>query len=254
MENQQFSNMPPQSQNPALSGIGDLLSRSWQIYKNRFWVFIGIMVIPTLIVLIFGIATAGLVLGLQSSPEALLLSLGIWIILLPIVILIILTLYLLANIALIVSIIERERKIGIKEAFALGRGKILSYLWVSILTGLAVVVGLLLLIVPGIIFAVWFSFASYVLIAEGVTGTRALSRSKELVSGYWWAIFWRFLALVVIAIIISIIVGLIKELIGLSKQIDISSFFNSLVFSPFAAVYTFLIYEELKRIKGGTVI
>ena len=52
-----------------------------------------------------------------------------------------------------------------------------------ILAGLHIMVGLLLLIVPGILIALNYSFVDYVVVTEETSGTRALQRSKELTQG-----------------------------------------------------------------------
>lgn len=61
----------------------------------------------------------------------------------------------------------------------------------SFLVTLIVLGGTLLLIIPGIIFAVWYSFSTYVVIFEGAKGLSALRASKALVAGRWWSIVWR---------------------------------------------------------------
>ncbi|OGZ17723.1 MAG: hypothetical protein A2Z78_00220 [Candidatus Nealsonbacteria bacterium RBG_13_36_15] len=253
MENQQSSQLPSQPKNSSLPGIGDLFNRAWQIYKERFWVFVGIIVLPTLIV--FGIA---LFITLQFisisetgqsffSSTALLFG-G------PIIILVAIIVNLWAWVALLYAIKESKDKIGIRESFAKGWHKIISYLWISILTGVITLGGFLLLIVPGIIFAVWFSLAKYVLVVENLTGTKALFRSKQLVSGCWWEVLWRFITIGIIAIIISIFIDFVGRLIGVPKNINISSLIISLFFSPFATVYAFIVYEDLKKIKEGVVV
>jgi hypothetical protein len=47
----------------------------------------------------------------------------------------------------------------------------------------------LLLIVPGIIFSIYWIFALYVSIFRDINGTDALKYSKKLVEGKWWRIF-----------------------------------------------------------------
>ena len=64
---------------------------------------------------------------------------------------------------------------------------------VSLLTTLIVFGGLILLIIPGLIFALWYIFATYVMMLEDKKKiTECLSESKRLVVGRWWAISWRF--------------------------------------------------------------
>lgn len=61
-----------------------------------------------------------------------------------------------------------------------------SYLWGWILYGIAVVVGLILLIIPGIIFAVMFSLWAYFIIDRSATGYQSLVLSKDAVYGVKW--------------------------------------------------------------------
>lgn len=66
-----------------------------------------------------------------------------------------------------------------------------SVIWVSILVALIVIGGTLLLIVPGVIFSIWYAFAFYAVIFENKTGGGALQASKNMVAGRWWEIVWR---------------------------------------------------------------
>ena len=58
-----------------------------------------------------------------------------------------------------------------------------------ILTALAVIGGLILFIIPGLIFAAWFSLASYAVVAEKKGPVDAMKRSKQLVKGHVWEQF-----------------------------------------------------------------
>ncbi len=64
-----------------------------------------------------------------------------------------------------------------------------KYLAGSILYGLIVVGGLLLLIVPGIIWAVKFQFYAYLIVDKNLGPLQALSRSSEVTQGKKWALF-----------------------------------------------------------------
>jgi MFS family permease len=61
--------------------------------------------------------------------------------------------------------------------------RLLSLLGTQILVGLAVMVGFLLLIIPGVIFSLWFLIIAPVVVLEGVGGTSAMGRSRELMRG-----------------------------------------------------------------------
>lgn len=245
MTNQQITLLP---------GIGNLLSRSWQIYKERFWVFLGIIILPLVawLPLIF-LPIESKLFVYQLSKEAVLLPwvLRFLIFVLPfftlIFFLIAVLLSLWSGVALLYAIIERQQKIGIKESYAKGWHKIISYFWISLLVGLITVVGFLLFIIPGIIFAIWFSLATYVLVTENLTGMKALSRSKQLVKGNWWKVFWRLTVIVIISFIFYLPSIFIKEL-------NIVSMVLLFLFTPFSRTYTFLIYKDLRKVKEGTSV
>lgn len=56
----------------------------------------------------------------------------------------------------------------------------------GLLTGLAVLGGLILLIIPGLIFGVWFSQVAYVVVEEGLGPVDAMKRSRQLVRNRFW--------------------------------------------------------------------
>lgn len=62
--------------------------------------------------------------------------------------------------------------------------KIWTLLGASVLIGLAVFGGLLLFIVPGIIFGLWFCFTYFVIMDENLGAVAAMKRSKELAKGH----------------------------------------------------------------------
>jgi len=147
--------------------------------------------------------------------------------------------------SLIYLIKEREQKIGIKKSLKKGWSVLLSFIWIGFLVGLCVFGGSLLFIIPGIIFTVWFAFSEYVLIDKGIKGSKALSRSKELVKGFFGGVLWR---LFVIAAI-GIIVGFLQESIEQTAVNVIIGLITTFFLTPFATIYSFLLYENLKRIK-----
>ncbi|WP_437223407.1 hypothetical protein SH661x_003205 [Planctomicrobium sp. SH661] len=92
----------------------------------------------------------------------------------------------LANAAVTYAVAERYlgRTVSAGQAIRVGLGKIGPLIWTSILMGLAILGGLILLIIPGILFAIWFGLSQNVVVLENLSGSKALSRSKQLVRPY----------------------------------------------------------------------
>lgn len=108
------------------------------------------------------------------------------------------------------------------------------YLGVSILTPLAVLGGLVLLVVPGIIWAVRFSFAVIILIDLDTRPIKAMKESYAITKGHFWKLlgFWVVLAL-------FNVLGLIAMGIGLLITLPVSTF---------AMIY---VYRLLSKAQAG---
>jgi uncharacterized membrane protein len=64
-----------------------------------------------------------------------------------------------------------------------------KYLFSSILYALIIFGGLILLIIPGIFWAIKFQFFSYFIVDKGLSPIRALKRSSEITKGVKWDLF-----------------------------------------------------------------
>jgi hypothetical protein len=75
----------------------------------------------------------------------------------------------------------------------------------SIILAIILIVGFILLIIPGIIFGIMFILTMHVVVLEGKGPIDALNRSKQLVQGRWMTTFAIILIIFVIVFISSII-------------------------------------------------
>ena len=140
---------------------------------------------------------------------------------------------------------------------------VIPTLVVSILSGLAIFGGSLLLIVPGIIFSVWFAFSVYPVLLENKRPIEAMKQSKQLVTGRWAAVLWRLIApAILFGIIIIIVEGIFKFFAGfIANELNpnsglflvIASLFGllnaaiTLLFTPLTTTAPTLLYLDLKK-------
>jgi uncharacterized membrane protein len=89
-------------------------------------------------------------------------------------------------------------------------GFFFKYLFASILYALIVLVGLILLIVPGIIWGIKFMFYAYLIIDKGMGPIESLKRSSAITRGTKWDLFLFILLLFLINILgaLCLIIGL----------------------------------------------
>lgn len=93
----------------------------------------------------------------------------------------------------------------------------LPYLAVKIMTTIAVLAGLVLLIVPGIIVALTLIFATYLVVDTGRGPIEALKESARITKGHKWALFMLMLALIGINIL-----GVLALGVGLLISVPVS--------------------------------
>jgi uncharacterized membrane protein len=93
-----------------------------------------------------------------------------------------------------------------------------KYLGASILLALAVTVGFVLLIVPGIILGLMFMFATFVVIERELGPIEAMGESNRITRGHKWQLFGFVLLLVLINLL-----GLLALVVGLLVSIPVST-------------------------------
>jgi uncharacterized membrane protein len=92
-----------------------------------------------------------------------------------------------------------------------------KYLVGSILYGVIVVVGLILLIIPGIVWAIKFQFFDYLIVDKGLGPIDALEKSSDITRGVKWDLF-------LFAILLGIInlMGFLCLVVGLFVTIPVT--------------------------------
>jgi uncharacterized membrane protein len=93
-----------------------------------------------------------------------------------------------------------------------------KYLGASILLALAVAIGFVLLIVPGIILGLMFMFTTFVVIERELGPIDAMSESHRLTRGHKWRLFGFVLLLLLINVL-----GVLALVVGLLVSIPVST-------------------------------
>jgi len=247
MNNQNFSysEYPQKGYSEKLKPITQLLKEGWRIYCLKIKTLLGIIGLPVgfsflFWILMYFLADTSIKYSAWFSVIAAISYLG------P------LFLWLWAIPSLLYNLKENT---GIKESYKRGFKILGPYIWVYFLLIIIIAGGFLLLIIPGVLFSIWFSLAIFILIFEEREGFSALFRSKHLVKGKFWGVLVRFL---VLGLIMGLGLFLIFALIffGIeNKQIknhlsEVIGYFIQLFILPFFLIYGFLIYNNLKEIKA----
>lgn len=235
-----------------LASPHSLLSTSWAIYKKHVSFLIifclaglGIMMLATIPVV--ALAVAG---GITKS--ALLVILAVLFII-PVIYIAVWWKMAFVRVAKTISGTEVSPKIRESLNWK-GRKDVWRYFGLGILTVLIVFGGTLLFIIPGILFAVWFSFSSYAFIFDGTGIRESLRTSKKLVKGRFWKVLWRFIYPALIQILFYIALGILTAILAAMFGTVFGQIINGLgrialgfIWSPLLLIYTYHLYENLKQ-------
>ncbi len=165
--------------------------------------------------------------------------------------------FLTAAVARAAADIYLGHPVSLGPTYRFAVSKVHSILWISFLSLLAAVLGLILLIIPGIIVFVRLTFGSMVLVVEGLKGTKAMGRSWRLAKGHFWRLFGAL-------ILANVMAGFIATLLAIPGTLAASAVgthgwpllalgnsLGSVLTTPFITLITVLLYFDLRIRKEG---
>lgn len=171
---------------------GDILSDSWILYKKHaktIFRIVLIVYIPINIVMEHKIYEV--IIDIVEGLFGILATMGI---------------------AFVIESSIKGQDISYQDALKRSSSRWLSGVWTQFLSGIIISCLLLLLIVPGIIWTVNYTFSIYIVALRNTEGKEALDYSKSLAKNRWWKVFG-----------ISILFGLMNGFVNtaISKCIEI---------------------------------
>jgi hypothetical protein len=118
----------------------------------------------------------------------------------------------------------------------------------SILAGIGISIGFILIIVPGLVLLTFWSLIvpSIVIGGEGVFGS--FGKSWRTVRGYAWHVFGTYVLVFLILIVFNIVLGLVLLALPLVARNFISNVISGTLVAPFLALVVTLIYYRLTAV------
>jgi hypothetical protein len=235
--------------------LGDILSAAFNIYKayaSKLAVIVAIVVAPLSFVsaLISGVAFAPgtTTVVIFGKPTQVPDSRGVLVLLVVAAIGAAIWVIIWAVLEAAIIRAAAEATIGDpvdpEASYRYGFKRLGSVILVSLLVGLAVLGGLILFVIPGLIFAVFLCVSVPALIVEDRRGTEAMSRSWNLVKGH----FWHAVGVILVAgIITGLIDGIISSIGGNAWFVRwIFTAIATVVTAPYSALVLVLLYLDLR--------
>jgi hypothetical protein len=235
---------------------GELLDRTFVLYRSHFGLFVGIFALPHLVVL--GFQCLGVAVrhpgGNQLADMGSQLSwgMGAWFLT------IIVSSASQAATVVAVSQVHLDRPASVSDSFSRVKGEIWSVIGLSMLMGLGIGVGFIALVVPGVLLALMWSLSVPVKVLENKGITDSMSRSSDLTKGDWGRIFVIWLLFFLLAIAVSLllrwpveiaagvssIAGLQRSSGGWQVALLVSTFVSECLVGPLGTIAFSLVYYD----------
>jgi hypothetical protein len=210
---------------------GVVVSRIWEIYRDQFPVLIGMGLI------LFGLEFIVLLLipGATIALTILFFALGV--------------LYQGIVVELVQDIQDGRRDHSIGDLIRSVEPVFWPLVAVSILFGIALAIGFILLIIPGLILMVIWSVVAPVTVLERPGPFAAFGRSRELVRGNGWQVFAVIVLVFLAVAVISLAAGLIASGLGSLGHALVQWAINAAL-APVTALSASVLYFELLGRRG----
>ena len=217
---------------PGRIDVGGVISETFETYRQNAGVLIASAVVVFVVV--------GLVSGLLSDAGGLLLSLLALVIRMAGS-----ALYTGFVVKLVEDVRDGRRDFSVGDLFSAAAPAIGPLVLMSILWGLGVAVGFLLLIIPGLFLITIWSMTAPSIVIERVGVMESFGRSRELVRGNGWSVFGTLVVVWLITIVIAAVISAIGAVLGTGGFV-IGVIISSAVTAPIFSLAVSVIYFNLR--------
>lgn len=139
--------------------------------------------------------------------------------------------------------------LSLGETFERVRPQLPAIIVAGLLAGLAIALGLLLLIVPGLILLTLWILIIPVIVLEGRSAGESFGRSRELVRGYGWSVFGVIVLTILVVIAFNIVLSLLLLPVSDWLQSFLSNVIVGTVVTPFVVLTWTILYYRLRAAK-----
>jgi hypothetical protein len=139
--------------------------------------------------------------------------------------------------------------LSLGETFDRVRPQLSSIIVAGVLAGIAVFIGLLLLLVPGLVLMTLWVLIIPVIVLEQRSAGESFGRSRELVRGYGWSVFGVIVLTILIIIGFSIVLSIVLTPFDAWLESFLSNVISGTLTAPFIALTWTILYYRLRGVK-----
>lgn len=234
---------------PVFTLLGSALKTWWEnlgkFIKVYLWGLLYTMIPLVVILLLIGLGFVGN-LGSSMGYRFVAVFIGIWAVLFALY-------YSIRTYLAIFLLVKHDFSGQELDLFKKSADYFWSYISLVLMMMVLIFLWLFALIIPAIIFSVFYAFSVYAFMFEGKRDIDAVKRSKELVKGYWWAVFGR---IFLFCLIIWTFIGILSIPLRFVPQDSTFAYvWNGLIqvvsylVGPFGLLFSYGIFKDLVKIK-----
>lgn len=250
-------------------GIGSLYRRAFALYSEHFPKFLKLSVIAHLPVIVFTLLMVGMMLAEDAIDKRGTAAKVVFVIVLVLLGLLQVVGYFLAAAsisgmtALIVTQLTAAplRPVELRTAVAVLKRRWRPFLKTSLLMTLRILIGFMLLVIPGIVIVVRYTLYAPVVLIDGLEGKAARRRARQLASRSWRTVIIIALLQLLIPAIVSSLVGQLSfgvnrsntptHDVSITRNVyqQLSGLFNIFVV-PLMSIVPALLYLKMRQLGG----
>jgi hypothetical protein len=211
--------------------VGAVVRRTFEIYVDQASVLMPAAAVVFVISGIFG------VLLIAASPALALVAL--------VVSIVASTLFTGMVVELVADVQDGKRDASVGQLLRAASPVIGNLILVGIVAGIGIVIGFVLVIIPGLILITIWSVAAPVVVLERPGGLRALGRSRDLVKGNGWNVFAVILLLVILVGVVSFIIEAVANSAGTGVGL-VARVVVGILTAPISSLAQAVLYFQLR--------
>lgn len=212
-------------------GVGDVVNETFSVYGQNFGALFGSALAVFIVV--------GIVAGIVQTGDSVVLGLIAAVIRLAGH-----ALYTGFVVRLVQDMRDGRRDETVGDLFEAAMPAIVSLIVFGVLFGIAVGIGFIFLIVPGLILLTFWSVGAPAIVVEGIGPFEAFGRSWRLVRGDAWSVFGALLTIFLIVLVIQFVVSAIATPIG-DAALVIAIVLGAAITAPIYSLAVSILYYDL---------
>jgi hypothetical protein len=229
--------------------IGPAMSRAFEVFKGNFGKFLLLTLITTSPALALKVFSAPMAAGIKAGNSTAITTVAV-------VGLVGFLLQIVAQGACLYGSYRamRGESFTVQQSLGVAFRRFFPIIGVAMLGGVLGMLGLMLLVVPGLIAAAMFYVSIPACVIENLGVTASLGRSRALTAGYRWKIFGLFVIFILLALMVGSVVGFLGVTAKLLVGAVVLQFIVNAVIIAFSAVLVAVVYHDLRVAKEGVDI